>query len=161
MKVTSSRRVLIVTLLLALAVGGALVRWLAPAGSVAHDIGTLLLVMWVPAVGQIIGWLMRRWAERRARAAAPAAPFAPHLRAVLQWVGARPAPGEHACLLLQGSQGFSARARLPAPGAGDEVEIEFKAPQAALPHFPVEAAFSLARGSTVVARGRVVALTPP
>lgn len=138
---------------------GAVLRAAAPAGSTLYDIGTLLLVLWVPAVGNIIGWLMRRRAARRARAAAPPpawGPFAPHLRAGLQWVAAPPAPGELPCLLVVGAQGFTARARVPGQGGDGVVEIEFRAPQAALPHFPPASTFNLVQGQAVTARGTVL-----
>ena len=43
---TSSRREIITAVLLLLALGGGLVRWLAPQPSLARDIGSLLLVLW-------------------------------------------------------------------------------------------------------------------
>lgn len=159
MKVTSSRRRLIVVVLLVLAVAGAVLRAATPAGSLPHDIGTLLLVMWVPAVGNILGWLMRRRAARRAAAALPAAPWGPfsaHLRASLRPLGAPAAPGEHEGLLVVGSQGFTARLRA-AEGHDGVVEIEFRAPQAALPHCPADTAFQWVHKGVVTARGTVLA----
>jgi hypothetical protein len=157
MKVASSRRRLIVVILLTLAVGGAVIRHLAPAGSLPYDIGTLLLVMWVPAVGNIIGYLMGRWSASRGRSAAyPLPPFAPHIRAALQWAAAPPAPGEHGCIVIVDSQGFTARAVVPTEEGEGVIEIEFLVPQAALPHFPADAPFSLVQGRSVIGRGKVL-----
>jgi hypothetical protein len=165
MKVTSSRRRLIVVVLLLLAVAGAVLRAATPVGSLLHDIGTLLLVMWVPAVGNILGYLMRRRAERRAAAAAPPAPWGPfraHLRATLRGLdaSAAPAAGEREGLLVVGSQGFTARLR-EADGGEGEVEIEFRVPQAALPNCPAHTAFQWVQAGVVRARGTVLPAAAP
>ena len=61
MKATSHRRQLIVATLLALAIVGAGMRWWAGNPSLARDIGTLLLALWLPAVGNIVAFAIRRW----------------------------------------------------------------------------------------------------
>ena len=82
---TSSRRQIITAVLLLLALGGGLVRWLAPQPSLARDIGSLLLVLWLPIIGNIIAWLVGR--ARAPKAAppgfAPGSPFIPTARVTL------------------------------------------------------------------------------
>lgn len=51
--------------LLGLAIVGAAMRYWAPNPSTARDIGTLLMVMWLPAVGNIISFVVRRFRQRR------------------------------------------------------------------------------------------------
>jgi hypothetical protein len=63
--VTSSRRQIVMATLLGLAIVGAAMRYWAPNPSTARDIGTLLLVMWLPAVGNIVSFVMREWHKRR------------------------------------------------------------------------------------------------
>ena len=54
----SSRRETITAILLLFAVGGGLLRWLAPQPSLARDMGSLLLVLWLPIIGNIIAYWM-------------------------------------------------------------------------------------------------------
>ena len=63
--VTSSRRQIVMATLLGLAIVGAAMRYWAPNPSTARDIGTLLLVMWLPAVGNIISFVVRQFHKRR------------------------------------------------------------------------------------------------
>ncbi|NPC59094.1 hypothetical protein [Caenimonas soli] len=63
--VTSSRRQLVMATLLGLAIVGAAMRYWAPNPSTARDIGTLLMVMWLPAVGNIIAFAVRQLHKRR------------------------------------------------------------------------------------------------
>ena len=63
--VTSSRRQIIMATLLGLAIVGAAMRYWAPNPSTARDIGTLLMVMWLPAVGNIISFAVRQFHKRR------------------------------------------------------------------------------------------------
>ena len=71
MTTIQSRRKLIVVILLCLAVGGALVRHYAERGTTTRDIGTLLMVLWVPIIGNVIAWLIGKL-PRRAPPAEPA-----------------------------------------------------------------------------------------
>ncbi|MEP6792156.1 MAG: hypothetical protein ABI907_12350, partial [Ramlibacter sp.] len=80
-RVTSSRRRLIVFILLGLAlVGGGLRLW-TPRASLAHDIGNLLLVLWVPVIGNVVAWVIRqaRLRLQRPRGFAAGSPFNGHL----------------------------------------------------------------------------------
>ena len=60
MKATSSRRKLIVIVLLALALVGAGMRHWAPNPSVMRDMGTLLLVLWLPVIGNVVAFVINR-----------------------------------------------------------------------------------------------------
>jgi hypothetical protein len=166
--VTSSRRRIVMATLLAFAVAGAVIRYLAPDPSTLRDIGTLLLVLWLPAVGNLIAWLVRRIPRRapRSNAFPEAGAFVPHLRTRLEPVeisaalqAALEASGAE-CLLLVGREAFTARLALPVARAlsGPPLQpIEFLHPARALAYFPPGTAFHLLVGSTAVARGRVEA----
>ena len=153
-----SRRRLIVVILLALAVVGAVMRQFTDRASLSHDIGTLLLVLWVPAVGNIIGYLRTRFARRPAIAGfAPQAEFVAECVADVRFDAATPDLAQPlACTLLQGSEGFTARLRsVTTGGADDAVELQFLVPAVALPRFAPGAAFRVVFGRTVVGEGRV------
>ena len=63
--VTSFRRQVVMATLLVLAIVGGVMRYWAPNPSTARDIGTLLLVMWLPAVGNLVSFVVREWNKRR------------------------------------------------------------------------------------------------
>ncbi|MBA3773934.1 MAG: hypothetical protein H0X13_16020 [Ramlibacter sp.] len=63
--VTSARRQIIMATLLGLAIVGAVMRYWAPNPSATRDIGTLMLVLWLPAVGNLISFAVREWHRRR------------------------------------------------------------------------------------------------
>lgn len=164
---TPGRRRIAMTVLLALAVLGAVIRAFAPNPSVLRDVGTLLLVLWLPAVGNLIAWLVRQWPRKPAPAADfdPAAPFTQHLRVELTPVPvtATGLDGDATrCTLILGQQGFTAR--LPAPiaqvlaaPAASPVAIELLRPDTAREHLVPGAVFHLLLGVTAVAKGRVLA----
>lgn len=158
-----SRRRMIVLILLSLAVVGAVVRQLTDRSSLTHDLGTLLMVMWVPAVGNIIGYFLQKWGpkSRRPPAFAAGSAFVAHRRATLQLDGVPPCGGaELPCTLLLGSEGYTARIRsafdADATGVRKVFELEFLAPALALPLFPPGTAFRLLLGGTVAGEGRVL-----
>lgn len=176
------RRVLIVIILLSVAVGGAVVRRYADPASTTHDVATLLMLLWIPAVGNIIGWLIGRarlLRQRRKAASRPVPPdfasgaaFQPH--AVMK-VQLRPASvpaedgpvraGLHRCALVVENQGFSARWRLPADiamrrGQMREVEVEFVTPALALAHVAAGTPFRMLVGESFIGDGQVVRLLP-
>lgn len=176
------RRRLIVIILLGLALAGAVLRQLAAPGSTARDVGTLLMLLWLPIIGNIIGWLVARvWRRRQAAKAAAAAAttpasfeagsaFKPHALVELtlrrSTVPAENLPlsaGEHRCALVVDNQGFSARWFVPRDealqrGQAQALQIEFLAPAAALPRFPRDAAFRVLVGESFVGDGRVLQL---
>ena len=86
----SSRRQLATVVMLVLALLGGLVRWLAPQPSVARDLGSLLMVLWLPIVGNIIGWLIQRAKAPRhvLQGFAPDAVFEPSARIELTLLAA-------------------------------------------------------------------------
>lgn len=175
MTTIQARRRLIVIVLLCVAVGGALLRHFAAPGSTARDIGTLLMVLWLPVIGSVIGWLM---AKRRRKAPAGADPagfeakgaFHPH---ALVELTLRPsqlpsedtpiAEGEYRCALVVDNEGFSARlfvapGRAFRRGTAQALEVEFLAPAVALPRFRPDAAFRMLVGESFVGDGRVLRL---
>lgn len=166
------RRKLIVVILLCVAVTGALMRHYAERGSTTRDVGTLLMVLWVPIIGNVIAWLI----GKRPRRAPPAEPatfdaastFTPHLRVELTL---RPpalrshdvplSAGEYRCALVVDNEGFSARWFVPQGdvlerGKPHALEIEFLTPDIARPRFPHGAAFRVLVGDSFIADGRVL-----
>jgi len=166
------RRKLIVVILLCVAVTGALMRHYAERGSTTRDIGTLLMVLWVPIIGNVIAWLI----GKRPRRAPPAEPatfdaasaFTPHLRVELTL---RPpalpshdvplSAGEYRCALVVDNEGFSARWFVPQGavlerGKPHALEVEFLTPDIARPRFPRDAVFRVMVGDSFIADGRVL-----
>ena len=166
------RRKLIVIVLLCVAVAGALMRHHAERGSTTRDIGTLLMVLWVPIIGNVIAWLI----GKRPRRAPPAEPatfdaastFTPHLRVELTL---RPpalpshdlplSAGEYRCALVVDNEGFSARWFVPQGevlerGKPHALEVEFLAPDIARRRFPQDAVFRVLVGDSFIADGRVL-----
>ena len=169
------RRKLIVAILLCVAVGGGVVRHYATPGTTTRDIATLLMVLWVPIIGNVIAWLVSKRPRRAPRAAAVAPPsfdtagaFTPHARVALTF--RKPglpsqdvpiAPGEYRCALVLDKEGFSARWVVP---PGDALErglpaslaIEFLSSALARPRFPEGTAFRVLIGDSFIADGRVL-----
>jgi len=174
MTTIQSRRKLIVVILLCLAVGGALVRHYAERGTTMRDIGTLLMVLWVPIIGNVIAWLIGKL-PRRAPPAVPASfdaarAFAPHFLAELTLrppaLPSHDVPlgaGEYRCALVVGNEGFSARWLVPqgevlARGTPHALDIELLSPETAAARFPAGAAFRVLVGDSFIADGRVLEL---
>ncbi|MDB5730143.1 MAG: hypothetical protein JWQ03_38 [Variovorax sp.] len=166
-----ARRKLIVIILLCVAVGGALLRRFAEPASTMRDIGTLLMLLWVPIIGNIISWLVQRL--RRSVAPEPSAfetrgVFTAHalveltLRAPQLPSEDIPIPeGEHFCALVLGHEGFSARWLVPSGqslrrGQPHTLQVEFLAPTVALPRFPRETIFRMLVGESFIGDGRVL-----
>ena len=100
----SSRREIITAILLLFAVGGGLLRWLAPQPSLARDMGSLLLllvlvlvlVLWVPIIGNIIAWVVAQ-AHKPKNAPpgfAPDSPFTPSAHITLTLLSGRTLLGQ-------------------------------------------------------------------
>ncbi|APW36320.1 hypothetical protein RD110_03085 [Rhodoferax koreense] len=166
----SSRRQAITVVLLVFAAAGGLVRWLAPQPSLARDLGSLLLVLWLPIIGNIIAWLV-------ARAHKPKAPqpgfasdraFAPSIRIELTLLAAsvpaqnRPVrAGLFPCMLALGSEAFSARLRVPhgeepVPEVPKTLEVELLRPELALPRLPAGSEVMVLAGRSLLGRGHVI-----
>jgi hypothetical protein len=171
MTTIQSRRKLIVIVLLVIAIGGALLRQFTDSRTTAHDVGTLLMLLWLPIIGNVIAWLI----SKLRRPAPPAAPvfvegsaFHPHalveftLRPPQLPSENRPIPeGEHHCHLVVDNQGFAARWRVrPGEavrrGEARSTEVEFLSPELAMPRFQGEVPFRMMVGESFVGDGRVL-----
>ncbi len=155
-------------LLLALAATGGVVRFMAPNPSVARDVGTLMLVLWLPVVGNLIGYLSRKIP----RAAPPptdfppGAPFLADLEVSLQRLSqpagsAQPAPADGLATVIVGRRGFTVRYPPGGldwlPGRADAVmSLQLLRPGAALAHLQAGTKFHLLVGHQPVAKGGVV-----
>ena len=167
--VTPLRRRLVMVVLLGLACAGGVIRHQAPDPSALRDFGTLLLVMWLPAVGNLVAYLIRKIPSRRPRPTAfpPGAPFSAQLQTRIDNVSA-PAdwlatldPREQRCTVLVGESAFTVRSAAPLSqwltNAPQTLALECLVPSAALPQLVPGTAFHLLIGTTPVAQGRVVA----
>jgi hypothetical protein len=168
--VDSSRRQIVMAVLLGLAlVGGAIRHW-SPNPSLMREIGTLMLVLWLPAVGNLVGFVMRKLAPlmRPATSFAVGKPFVAQLRADLSPVESAAATSNSAeaqerhCTIVIGTEGFRARAAAPLVQAlqsagARSLDLEFLRPSVALARLPPETSFQLLLGTRVAATGRVVA----
>lgn len=167
--VSSSRRRLAMAVLLLLAASGGVIRKFAPDPSVLRDIGSLLLVLWLPAIGNLIAYFIGkipRKAPPRTEFETGAA-FVPQLQAEIEAadvpadVMTALSPQEHKCTILVGRHGFTARLAEPlrqtfaTPGK-QTLALEFLHPAVALPKLPEDTAFHLLAGTTGIATGRVV-----
>jgi hypothetical protein len=144
------------------------IRHFAPDPSTLRDVGTLMLVLWLPAVGNLIGYLIRKMQRRAAQANdfPQGAAFTPHLEVRLQALDvaedllAAIAPGERRCIVLVGTQAFRARLAVPLAqviGATGEqtVGLELLRPAMGLAQLAVDSEFHLLAGNTAVASGQV------
>ncbi|NDZ17275.1 hypothetical protein C7T35_31545 [Variovorax sp. WS11] len=168
-----AKRRFIVIALLCVALGGALLRQLSAPGSTARDVGTLLMLLWLPIIGNVIAWLIGKL--RRPVPAQPAgfeagSTFHPHalveltLRAPqLPSEDSLVPEGEHRCALVVDNEGFSAR-WVVAPGqafrrgTAQTLQFEFLKPATALPRFQRNVVFRILMVESFVGDGRVLEL---
>jgi hypothetical protein len=172
--VTSSRRQIVMAALIALALVGAAMRYWAADPSLARQIGTLLLVLWLPAVGNLVAFVIRTLPARARRPTGfgAARAFTPQLivRISPLEAGASPAqslpPDESRFTLVVGSEGFTARTAVPlslvlaGTGTPPEVLLELLRPKLALPRLPPGTRFHLLVGQVAVAEGTVERVHP-
>ena len=166
---TSSRRQIITAVLLLFAMAGGLLRWLAPQPSLARDMGSLLLVLWLPIIGNIIAWVVAQ-AHKPKNAPpgfAPDSPFTPSAHITLTLLAAevpsqsRPIrAGLFNCMVVVGHEAFSARLQVPphaepVPEVAQPLEVEFLRPEVALPKLKPGTDFTLLSGRTLLGRGQV------
>ena len=170
---TPARRRLAMATLLLLAVAGGVIRHYAANPSTLRDIGTLMLVLWLPAVGNLIAWLVRRIPRRAAEANdfADGAEFTPHLEVRLQALDLSRefldaiGPEERRCIVLVGTQAFRARLAVPLQEViatpGERVlQLELLRPALGLAALPRGSEIHLLAGNTAVAKGQVLASPP-
>jgi hypothetical protein len=166
--VTSSRRRIVMATLLALAASGGVIRHYAPNPSTLRDVGTLLLVLWLPAVGNLIAY----FAGKIPRSAPPITdfgadtPFAAQLEVRVDTAAAAPELlraidlQEQRCTLLVARHGFTARSRAPlAPTLTQQgpqaLSLQLLHPQVALPKLTPGTEFHLLVGTAGLAKGTV------
>ncbi|MGC3983904.1 MAG: hypothetical protein QM777_03765 [Pseudorhodoferax sp.] len=166
------RRQLIVILLLCVAAIAAVVRHFAAPDSTVRTVSTVMMLLWLPVIGSIVGWcygkLRRPPAPDTPPDFAPGQAFQPHALVEITLressVPAENIPkqaGEHRCVLVVGSQGFQMRWQL-APGdllrQGEtrQLPMEFLSPQMALPLCPPGTTFRMLVGDSFVGDGRML-----
>ncbi|HZN48808.1 MAG TPA: hypothetical protein VFB71_14380 [Ramlibacter sp.] len=129
----------------------------------------MLLVLWLPAVGNLIAYLVRKIPRRapQARGFAAGAVFMPHLQVRLAATGlvadlpSALASAGNCCTLIVGKGGFTARLEGPLPAQPDQVvALELLRPSVALASLQPGTEFHLLIGATAAAKGRVVEVTP-
>jgi hypothetical protein len=169
---TPGRRRTAMIALLTLAVTGGVIRKFAPDPSTLRDIGTLLLVLWLPAVGNLIAWFIKRIPRSVPPATefAPGAVFTPQLQVSVERTElaaeASMEPDASAVVVLVGRRGFVARVgeplvRLLAVRGEQQVMLELLHPDGALPQLTAGTEFHLLVGTAAVAKGRVLGSPPP
>ena len=175
------RRQLIVAILLGAAVVGAFIRHYAEPGAL-RNVGTLMMLIWVPIVGNIVGWLVGKIKRRPQTTVAGTLPptfiagsaFKPQALVDITLRSASVpaedkaiAEGEHHCAFVVDNQAFSARWLLAQGeavmrrGQSRAVQVEFLAPAVALPLFAADTRFRMLVGQSFIGDGRVVALIAP
>src|SRR6478752_2586835 len=125
---TYARRKLVVVILLVFALTGGAIRLLAPNPSTLRDIGSLMLVLWVPVIGNVIAFLVHRIKLRRTPFDDP---FAPELLVEMRPLAPPPRLGQpltgDGCALVVGTEGFTVRLSQPLAGwlkAGTPIQVQ-------------------------------------
>lgn len=158
---TPQRRKLVVIVLLVLAVVGGAVRHWAPKPSGLRDFGSLLLVLWVPVIGNVIAFFVRKFKLSQVPGFAVDRPFAGQLTIEMTSLVAAPdrLQGD-ACALVVGTEAFSARLSRPLAGLRHDAplvtEAEFLHPAMALPQFAEGTPFRVIANNQLVAQGQVL-----
>ena len=162
---TAARRKLIVIALLLLAVAGGAIRAWAPNPSTLRDIGSLLLVLWVPVIGNVIAYLVRQFRIAHSHSFSRDQQFAGELLVEmlpLVPVSAFTAPiTGNDCALVVGTEGFTVRLPQPvgdwiAGGIAVEMQVQFLKPSMALPLFAANTPFRIVAQQHLVGQGRVL-----
>ncbi|WP_427911600.1 hypothetical protein ACPWT1_13015 [Ramlibacter sp. MMS24-I3-19] len=168
---TSSRRRIAMGVMLALAVSGGVIRHYAPAPSTLRDIGTLLLVIWLPAVGNLIAYVIGKLPRREPPPTDfPAgSTFTPQVEVRVEtvplpdgWLGALE-PDERRAVLLVKRHGFTVRlaqpvARWLTQDASPSLWLELLRPASARKQLTPGTDLHVLVGPTVVAKGTVVSI---
>ena len=159
---TPARRKLVVVILLLLALVGGAIRLWAPNPSTLRDLGSLMLVLWVPVIGNVIAFFVRKIKLRRTPFDLP---FVPDLLVELAPLApppllAEPLAGD-SCALVVGTEGFTVRLSQPLAGwlkAGAPIQLQaqFLKPKMALALFPPDTSFRIVAQLQLVGQGRVL-----
>lgn len=165
------RRRLIVVLLLCTAAIAAVVRHQAEPGSTVHDVSTVLMLLWLPVIGSIVGWGYGKLLRKPPPAPEGFAPDQAFQPQALVEFTLRPAQipaddipvkaGEHRCVLVVGNQGFQMRWQMPPGeifrrGATRQTAVEFLTPHKALPQLPQGTPFRMMVGDAFIGDGRML-----
>lgn len=158
----SSRRYLIVGLLAVAACIGAIIRYFAPKNSDLHNIGSLLMIIWIPIVANILIYFAkkRRPIVLVSQGFSQGALFIPHALVEVTFnhsVSIK--AGEVGCIFAVGTEGFSTRVLLPqeyAPEEAVQVQAQFLVPIAALEKISAISTFQLFQGATKIGKGRLL-----
>jgi hypothetical protein len=165
---TPARRRIAMGALLVLAASGGVIRALAPDPSITRDVGSLLLVLWLPAVGNLIAYLVTKLPRRAPPPThfSPDRPFSANLEVTLQRLAlpadfAPSVPADQLATVLVGRSGFTVRFATPVAhwlaGDGDStVMLELLRPSAALAHLRAGTEFHLLIGRQAVAKGGIL-----
>jgi hypothetical protein len=166
---TPARRRMVMIALLSLAVSGAVIRHFAANPSVLRDVGTLLLVMWLPAVGNLIAYLIRKLPRKapQVRDFPAGSAFSADLQVRASILGVAPEllaalnPRDDRCTVLAGQQGFSARLAMPlaqafAQGGEQILSLQLLRPEVALRELTPGTDIHLLVGTTAAASGRIL-----
>jgi hypothetical protein len=163
---TPARRKLVVVILLVFALIGAAIRQWAPNPSTLRDFGSLMLVLWVPVIGNVIAFLVRKIKLRRTPFDHP---FAPELLVEMSPLAPPPPLGaplvSDSCALVVGTEGFTVRLSQPLAGwlegaAAIQVQAQFLKPQMALGLFQSDTPFRIVAQQQLVGQGRVLQVLP-
>ena len=162
---TYARRRLVVVILLVFALAGGAIRLWAPNPSTLRDMGSLLLVLWVPVIGNVIAFLVHRIKLRRTPFDDP---FAPELLVELIPLAPPPRlaqPLADSCALVVGTEGFTVRLSQPLAGwlkAGSPIQVQaqFLKPTMAIALFQPETPFRIVAQQQLVGDGRVLDVFP-
>lgn len=166
----STRRQIITVVMLVLALIGGLVRWFAPQPSLARDLGSVLMVLWLPIVGNIIGWLIQRAKapKHQLQGFAAGTAFEPSARIELTLLPAdtpllsRPIrAGYFDGALVVGSEGFTTRLAVPTDGepvpeVPCTLDVQYLRPELALAQLTPGTKFALLSGRTLLGTGHVL-----
>ncbi|HEX2546699.1 MAG TPA: hypothetical protein VHL79_17590 [Ramlibacter sp.] len=165
---TPARRRAVMIALLVLAASGAVIRTMAPEPSTLRDVGTLMLVLWLPVIGNLVAWLLRKIKVKAppSREFPTGIAFVEDLQVHAQVLALPPGllasvnAQDRRCTVLLGQQGFTAR--LPQPAAqvfatpGERtLSLQFLRPEVALKALKPGTAVHVLVGTTAAATGRV------
>ena len=161
---TTASRKLVVVILLVLALVGGAIRYWAPNPSTLRDLGSLMLVLWVPVIGNVIAFFVHKIKLRRTPFDRP---FAPELLVELAPLAppprlAQPLAGNQ-CALVVGTEGFTVRLSRPLAGwlesgAPLQAQAQFLKPQMAAALFGPDTPFRIVAQQQLVGEGRVLSV---